>query len=195
MPPHTPAVRRRDSTATRAALLAAAEELFAERGFDHSTVRDIAERAGVNQALLFRYFGSKGALFAEVMAQRSRQPLYAGPVEELPRRILRQIMDPETARTKDNPLYAILRSSAHGGEVSEVRRRLEEDYARALAALTDAPDAAERADLVLAWMLGLALLRNIFRKEPLADAEPDKVTSQVLGAIGGLLERADTGPR
>lgn len=61
--------RKRDATATKAALLDAAAELFADRGFDRTTVRDIAHRAGVNQALLFRYFGSKDALFEHVMAR------------------------------------------------------------------------------------------------------------------------------
>ena len=64
--------RKRDSTATKAALLDAAASLFAERGFDRTTVRDIAKQAGVNQALLFRYFGTKEALFEEVIARTGR---------------------------------------------------------------------------------------------------------------------------
>jgi AcrR family transcriptional regulator len=60
-------VRIRDADATRTALIAAARELFACDGFDRTTVRGIADRAGVNQALLFRYFGNKEGLFAEAI--------------------------------------------------------------------------------------------------------------------------------
>ena len=54
--------RRRDSDATRAALLGAARDLFARHGFDAVTVRDRGEHAGVDASLIARYFGSKAAL-------------------------------------------------------------------------------------------------------------------------------------
>jgi len=53
-------------TATRAAILEAAKKIFAAKGFDAATVRDICTEAGVNIALVSRYFGSKSGLYAEV---------------------------------------------------------------------------------------------------------------------------------
>ncbi len=50
-----------------AKILAAADALFGESGFDGVSVRDLAERAGVNKALVFYYYGSKEALFERVM--------------------------------------------------------------------------------------------------------------------------------
>lgn len=44
----------------------AAFTLFAEKGFDGTTTRAIAERAGVNEVTIFRTFGSKDALFRQV---------------------------------------------------------------------------------------------------------------------------------
>ena len=41
----------------------AAAELFSARGYDGASTRDIAEKAGVNVALINRYFGSKAKLF------------------------------------------------------------------------------------------------------------------------------------
>src|SRR6478609_2950361 len=58
----TPA-RRRNAADSRQALLDAASSLFAERGFDRSTTRDIGERAGLDPTLITRYFGSKAALY------------------------------------------------------------------------------------------------------------------------------------
>ena len=50
-----------------ARILDAADALFGEVGFDGVSVRDLAERADVNKALVFYYYGSKEALFERVM--------------------------------------------------------------------------------------------------------------------------------
>ena len=47
---------------TRARILAAAREVFERNGTRGTTTREVAERAGVNEATLFRHFGSKRAL-------------------------------------------------------------------------------------------------------------------------------------
>lgn len=52
---------------TRRRLIAAASELFAERGFHGTKVRDIATRAGVNLAAGNYHYGSKKALYLEVL--------------------------------------------------------------------------------------------------------------------------------
>jgi TetR/AcrR family transcriptional regulator, regulator of cefoperazone and chloramphenicol sensitivity len=53
--------------ATRARVLRAAAELFAERGFHGTTIRDIAARAGANVASGHYHFGSKRDLYVEVL--------------------------------------------------------------------------------------------------------------------------------
>ena len=53
--------------ATKDRILAAASELFAERGFPGTTVREIAERAGANVASGNYHYGSKKALYLEVL--------------------------------------------------------------------------------------------------------------------------------
>jgi len=62
-----PALRKTDAPQeTQERLLAAAAELFAERGFFNTTVREIAERARVNIAAGHYHFGSKQELYLEV---------------------------------------------------------------------------------------------------------------------------------
>jgi TetR/AcrR family transcriptional regulator len=58
---------RRDPAATRQALLRAGEELFSARGFDGVPIEDIAERAGVNKALISYHFRGKRGLYAAVV--------------------------------------------------------------------------------------------------------------------------------
>lgn len=59
--------------ATKDRLLAAATTLFAERGFHGTTIRDIAERAGVNVAAGNYHFGSKKGLYLEVLRAQFAQ--------------------------------------------------------------------------------------------------------------------------
>src|SRR5687767_11071532 len=58
----------RDAVRTRAGLLDAARWHLTRRGYDQLGVREIASRAGVDAALVQRYFGSKKRLFEEAIA-------------------------------------------------------------------------------------------------------------------------------
>ena len=51
-------------------IMEAAEELFSEKGFDGTSVRDIAEEAGVNLAMISYYFGSKEKLMEAIFRHR-----------------------------------------------------------------------------------------------------------------------------
>src|SRR5215475_14569856 len=47
----------------RAAIIKAVRRMFAEKGFDGTTTRELADAAGVSEALLFKHFPNKEALF------------------------------------------------------------------------------------------------------------------------------------
>lgn len=67
---------------TRQTLYLAALELLAERGFEGTTMRALAQRAGVSPGLAYRYFPSKGAivmaLYADLSGRFAQTPLPAG---------------------------------------------------------------------------------------------------------------------
>ncbi|MCX4553455.1 TetR family transcriptional regulator [Streptomyces sp. NBC_01267] len=181
--------RRRDAGATRLALIDAAAALFAERGYERTTVRDIAARAGFNQALLFRYFGSKKALFGEVMARDGRKQVRDTPPEHLLEAALRGLLAPGGSGHHDRSLEVFLRSSSDGDAAAETGRLLSQEYASVLATLTGADDAGLRSDLILAWLLGIGLTRNVIGREPLASADPDDVCRLMLEAARTILEK------
>lgn len=64
--------RRRDATATRARILEAAEQAFAELGYSQAGIREIAAIARTSSTLLIRYFGSKAGLFEAALAEAMR---------------------------------------------------------------------------------------------------------------------------
>jgi AcrR family transcriptional regulator len=99
---------------TRARLLQAAGELFAERGFRGATLRDIAERAGANLAAANYHFGSKQTLYLEVVSaqfERLEQRLLAvgaapapGSLERLSRAELIALLRARVQAMLDNLL-------------------------------------------------------------------------------------------
>ncbi|MFJ9339198.1 TetR/AcrR family transcriptional regulator [Streptomyces sp. NPDC101733] len=180
------AERRRDASATRGRILDAARDLFAERGYERATVRDIAERAGSNQALLFRYFGSKQGLLTEVLARGGLEQVRATAPEELFETALRAMLTTSAAGASDRTLEVYLRSVGRGEEAAGTLRELGEEYQRALASLSDTPDGPLRADLAMAWLLGIGLMRTVVAREPLAGADPDEVCRLVLATLGHL---------
>ena len=62
-----------DAEKTREAILSAAETLFAERGFDGTSVDAIAGQAGYNKSLIFQYFGDKLGLYSQVLKRSDRE--------------------------------------------------------------------------------------------------------------------------
>ena len=189
-PDRPPAVgaRPRDSAATRRALITAASELFATVGYDATTVRAVADRAGVNQALLFRYFGNKEGLFAEAVLGQAMALLADGPREDLLERTLAAILADQADRGPQ-PLMAVLLAAGSAQVAEEVRNQLGSAYSAAFASLVDSDDpddARVRADLLLAWLLGISLMRGALRAGPLHD--PQVVTEHVLRAARVLLE-------
>ena len=65
--------RVHDAEGAREAILNAAEEVFAQHGFDGARIDDIAKASGYNKSLLFHYFDSKLGLYAEVVKRTDRE--------------------------------------------------------------------------------------------------------------------------
>jgi TetR/AcrR family transcriptional regulator len=65
--------RTRDAKRAQAAILDAAEAVFAQHGFDGARIEAIAIASGYNSGLLFRYFGDKLSLYAEVLKRADKE--------------------------------------------------------------------------------------------------------------------------
>ena len=115
--------RKRDATATREALLRAGAELFAERGYDGVPVAVIAQRAGVNKAMINYHFGGKRKLylaivrltFAEIVASVERLSESARPATEVLRELVAVVGE---AASRRHPHFCamMMREVVTGGE-------------------------------------------------------------------------------
>jgi AcrR family transcriptional regulator len=176
--------RPHDAEASRRDLLDAGAALFDERGFDGATVRDIGDRAGVDPALIARYFGGKEGLYLDALAREARTDL---PTE--PRALLEEMLcKPEHKR--NTPISRALVSPELTEAVrSQVRAALE---SRALGPITarleaeGAQDARLRAELLLALVIGVSLTRANGTLETLADVDPEHLL-EVLGPVAETL--------
>lgn len=192
----TPDRPRRDREATRRRLLEAARDLFAEHGYDHVPVRMIAARAGANVALVNRYFGSKAALFGEVLASESAlRRLFGGSgdppprPEELPRRLAEHMVR-QIHGAPAIPLLRILDRSVGNPEIQPIiSRHMEQSLVEPLAALLDGPDARVRATAAAALLMGSGAVRRTLGLAELRDADPQALTDRLTAMFTAALAR------
>lgn len=191
-----PAVRARDAGNTRQLLLSAARRRFARDGYTATTVRDIATDAGVNVALINRYFASKEGLFEACLA-RAAEDLGGsedGPVtiDKLVRRMIRQVTDSSNGE-QSLQLLLLLRSS--GDERADlIRRNTFQSFAGRLAAAAgwlqgdpNGEDLLLRAQIVLSTGLGIVLLRSSSGLEPLTSATEKDLEGPLVEVLSTLL--------
>jgi AcrR family transcriptional regulator len=183
--------RRPGASDTRERILGAARAIFAELGFDGTTIRAVAVRAGVDPALVHHYFGSKQQLFVAAMElpvdlAADVPRVLDGPPNELGKRIARFVLDLwEQPRTR--PLmFGLIRSATTDPVAAGMLRGvLEEGPFAAIAKATDRPDADLRATLIGSQLIGLALARYIVKVEPMASLPREALVE----AIGPTLQR------
>lgn len=179
----------------RERVLAAARELFAERGYDAASVRAVAARAGVDPALVHHHFGTKQRLFLAA----SRFPVdvlavvpdvLAGSPDGMGERLVRYVVELWDRPEVRPLLLGVVRSaSTDPTAAAMVRGMLSEGPFLAIARSLAVPDAERRAGLVGSQLVGLVMVRYILAVEPLASMEP----AGVAAAVGPTIQRYLTG--
>jgi AcrR family transcriptional regulator len=182
--------RRPGNQDTREAILAAARQAFAERGYDGASIRAIATAAGVDPALVHHYFGSKDKLFltclqAPIDPAEILPRILAGGIDGVGERLVRTFLT-----VWDSPAgttaAALLRSAVrHEWSARLLREFLTTQILRrAMRSLDlDPTEAPLRASLVASQMMGLGMIRYIVKVEPLASAPPEVVVAAMAPTI------------
>ncbi|MHA7984209.1 TetR/AcrR family transcriptional regulator [Rathayibacter sp. CAU 1779] len=188
--------RRRGPSTTRQELMDAAREVFADRGVDGATTREIAQRAGVDPAMIAHYFGSKGGLFDAVTSLQLDPRDVIAPVlevdaDEAARQLVTRLVEVWDAHS--SVVSALLRSAARNKTMAAQMRSFILDRAVHPVVARFSPDEAEvdtRSALLASQLTGVILTRYVLRWEPLASADP----SWVVDHIAPTVQRYLTGP-
>ncbi|SOX55874.1 TetR/AcrR family transcriptional regulator [Mycobacterium ahvazicum] len=164
---------RRTSEQTKAVILAAARERFGSAGFQGATIRGIAADAGVDPAMVMRYYGSKDKLFAAAAEFDLRFPdVAAMDPAQIGRSLVRHFLE----RWEDDALVILLRSSATNDEAAQRMQEIFRSQIQPLAAsFVPESESARRAGLVASQILGMALCRFVLRIPPIVDMTRDEV--------------------
>ncbi|MDP3676556.1 MAG: TetR family transcriptional regulator [Novosphingobium sp.] len=158
---------QRDAQRTRAAILDAARDAFSSRGYAAAGLREITAAAGVNPALVSRYFGSKEKLFEAALAELlDGAVLTRGPRETFGEAVVALLTDHTAARR--NPLPMMLFAGADPGARAIVQRLLEELTLAPLADWLGPVEGRSRAARFAALASGLTVYRAIYPLTELA---------------------------
>lgn len=194
-PPTSRPAPRRKSDLTRAAIVTAAEALFAAKGYEATSVRDIAAAAEVNAGLIHTYFGSKQRLFEIVVARLlSPEGLLQGDLETLGHRLARYTVKETDAEQRMRGLQLLIRCAASPIASRTVHRIFSDDIVRPLSERLKGPHAAERAALVSAFLCGFGLLQRIVRLDEICNGDQDTLIAYLAGATQNCVDGAEEAP-
>jgi AcrR family transcriptional regulator len=185
--------RKRDASATRAAILEAAQAQFARLGYDHTALRDIATEAGADVALIKRYFGGKEALFTEALKASIRPDR----LREWNRATFGREVGAMMAGVPDAKLGGADEGRAHGFQfllraatspttAPLLNVAVQERFLTPIREWLGGDDAQARARVLAAAFIGF-LVERLIRNEPLQGREREVFIERVAAVFETLI--------
>lgn len=184
-----PAARKRDAEATQAAILEAAKIHFAKSGYEGAYLRDIAADAGVDAALINRYFGGKDGLFAAALKDSIRPRAF--------REFDRETFAPEMAKImaghahqdmeRTHAFQFLLRAATSPMTAPLVNAAVQERFMGPIRAWIGGRNVEARARIFAATFIGL-LVERLIRDEPLEGAERRVFIERTTALLRSLVE-------
>jgi AcrR family transcriptional regulator len=182
--------RRPGNQDTREAILAAARQAFAERGYDGASIRAIATSAGVDPALVHHYFGAKDQLFlatlqAPIDPGRMLPEIIVGGIDGLGERLVRMFLTVWDSPAGSSAAALVRSAVQHEWSARMLREFLTTQVLRRVVKLVDLDpaEAPMRASLIASQMMGMAMARYIIKIEPLASAPREEVVQMIAPTI------------
>ena len=176
-------------------MLAAARRAFAANGYDGTSLRAVAREAGVDPALVSRFFGGKAGLFAAALDIPVQPDAFVTGVLEdgidgLGERLVGGLLGLWGDPRVHDALLTLLRGAMTHDDAAALLREFVSREVLAKIATAAAPDRPQlRATLAGSQIVGLLVARYVIRVEPLASADPRLLAA----AIGPTIQRYLTG--
>jgi AcrR family transcriptional regulator len=152
--------KRRNAARTRAKILAAAQQSFAELGYSQAGIRDVAAAADVSSALLLRYFGSKAGLFEAALIDAMHvEGLFGGARQAFGEQLARLFLD-VGRDIKPPSIVALALGDAQARDIAT--QVTAEHVLEPLARWLGPPDARVRALEIILLAMGFVLYTRQF---------------------------------
>jgi AcrR family transcriptional regulator len=177
----TVTVRPRNAGISKQALLDAAQELFGQNGFEGTTVRDIGEHAGVDHALIARYFGSKADLYIAALVAEARGDQAPSQFEGL-----NEMADGMLSRMDESGLGPVMQALIRSDTSSQIRKAAQNHMARRLVdpivahtSRSEINEAQLRSEIVASALIGVSLGRALGWFDELKTVSKDRLVELV----------------
>jgi AcrR family transcriptional regulator len=173
------------SQPARDRILAAARRLFAEEGYDRTTIRMVAAAAEINPSLVMRYYGNKeGLLAAAADFDLALPDLSKVSRDQLGETMVRHFLKRWEARHEELP--ALLRVAAtHEQARDKLLELFAAQVAPTIARVCGPKEAPRRAALMATQTLGLAFTRYVLRLPPVVALTED----EIVRTVGATIQR------
>lgn len=185
-------VRPRNAQVTRQSILDAALHQFLKDGYDNAGVRAIAAEAGIDPALICRYFGSKKQLFAEVLDSVSEDPMriIEGERSRCGERMAAALLDGEADQSRHMSFICLVTGAAASAEARQTaQEEIESRFIGPFSRWLGGPGAEDRAWLVCSLLMGAVIMRGIQQTCPV-DART--LAERIQTLVDGGLAAADS---
>ena len=175
------------SERTKDAIASAARDLFANQGFDRTSVREIAAAAGIDASLVIRYFGSKENLFSAVAEPALGLPdLNTVKRSRIGAALVEHFLDQWES---GSGLPVLLRSAAsNAAAAKQLQKIFAEQVFPVILAAGKPENAAQRAGLIASQMIGLAMTRYILKLPPVVCMSRELIVAE----LGKTIQRYAT---
>jgi AcrR family transcriptional regulator len=183
------APRKRDADATRAAILDAGKAQFARLGYDRTLMRDIAAEAGVDVALIKRYFGGKEGLFTAALKASFRPDrLLAWDRRTFASEIATMMADgPHVDEERAHSFQFLLRAATSPTTAPLLNVAIQERFLGPIRDWLGGDDAPARARVLAATFIGF-LVERLIRDKPLAGRERKIFIQQATAMFDAIVQ-------
>ena len=180
--------RKRNAEATRTAILEAAKSHFALLGYDRAVLRDIAREAGVDVALVKRYFGGKEALFVEALkASFVSDGMRDWDRTTFPRELATTLAgSPHVDEARTHRFQFLLRAATSPTTAPLLNVLVHDRFMDPIREWLGGPDADARARVLAASYIGF-LVERLVRGEALQGREREVFIERVTAIFQSLI--------
>jgi len=154
-------IKRRNPVTTKARILAAAQKVFAERGYAQTGLRDIANEADVSSALPVTYFGTKAGLFEAALESALNMTFTSDEAGDRRKNFGKDFMQTVCDRDRPMNIPAMIALSIGNDEATAITSQFAKDHIiKPIAKWLGPPRARERAYLIMMISTGFAIFNR-----------------------------------